>query len=213
MFPDKNLSNIRALIAEGEGQQLDFKYHIGSAPKIAKTLVAFANTDGGRLLIGVKDNGNIIGVESEEEVFMIELAAEQYCKPHVQVNLIDHHLDGKTVLEVYVGVSEEKPHYAKDETGKWLVFVRRKDENLLANAVLIDVLKNKKDKRETIVRYQEPEQILLSHLEKHKKITFTQFCKLAYIPPHVAQRVLVNLASIDMIEIHITPQENFFTLK
>ncbi|WP_302323539.1 helix-turn-helix domain-containing protein, partial [Bacteroides caecimuris] len=46
---------IHALIAEGEHQQQDFKFEISDARKIAKTLSAFANTDGGRLLIGVKD--------------------------------------------------------------------------------------------------------------------------------------------------------------
>jgi predicted HTH transcriptional regulator len=42
------------LIEEGEHQQQDFKYCINDSKKIAKSLVAFANTDGGRLLIGVK---------------------------------------------------------------------------------------------------------------------------------------------------------------
>ena len=62
---------IHALIAEGEHQQQDFKFEISDARKIAKTLSAFANTDGGRLLIGVKDNGKIAGVRSEEEKYMI----------------------------------------------------------------------------------------------------------------------------------------------
>ena len=47
-------------------------------------LVAFANTDGGRLLIGVKDNGKIAGVRSEEEKYMIETAAQLYCIPEVE---------------------------------------------------------------------------------------------------------------------------------
>ena len=50
---------IHALIAEGEHQQQDFKFEISDARKIAKTLSAFSNTDGGRLLIGVKDNERI----------------------------------------------------------------------------------------------------------------------------------------------------------
>jgi len=63
---------IKILIAQGEHQQLDFKFEISDAAKIARSLVAFANTDGGKLLIGVKDNGVIAGVRSEEEKFMIE---------------------------------------------------------------------------------------------------------------------------------------------
>lgn len=72
---------IHALIAEGEHQQQDFKFEISDARKIAKTLSAFANTDGGKLLIGVKDNGKIAGVRSDEEQYMIEAAAELYCSP------------------------------------------------------------------------------------------------------------------------------------
>lgn len=204
---------IKNLIAEGEGQQLDFKYHVASAAKIAKTLVAFANTDGGRLLIGVKDNGKIIGVESDEEIFMIELAAEKFCEPPVKVELDTWKVDNKIVLEVYVPKSGLKPHYAKDETGKWLVYIRRDDENLLANKVLIEVYKRKKNKSQTRIRYEKPEKILLEYLQNNPTITFPQFCKLAKIPAFIAERVLVNLVSIGLIKIDINPKGSFFRLK
>lgn len=72
---------IEELIAQGECQQLDFKFEVSDSKKIARTLSAFANTDGGRLLIGVKDNGSISGIRSEEEYYMIEAASEMYCRP------------------------------------------------------------------------------------------------------------------------------------
>ena len=78
---------IHALIAEGEHQQQDFKFEISDARKIAKTLSAFANTDGGKLLIGVKDNGKIAGVRSDEEQYMIEAAAGLYCSPEVNYTM------------------------------------------------------------------------------------------------------------------------------
>ena len=71
MKPLTDTDYIHTLIAEGEHQQQDFKFEISDARKIAKTLSAFANTDGGRLLIGVKDNGKIAGVRSEEEKYII----------------------------------------------------------------------------------------------------------------------------------------------
>jgi hypothetical protein len=64
---------IKSKILEGEHQQLDFKFEISDSRKIARTLVAFSNTDGGTLLIGVKDNGKIAGVRSEEEFYMVQL--------------------------------------------------------------------------------------------------------------------------------------------
>ena len=61
-------AHIENLIEQGENQLLDFKFEISDSKKIAKTLVAFANTNGGTLLIGVKDNGEVIGIEREYKV-------------------------------------------------------------------------------------------------------------------------------------------------
>ena len=72
-----------SLIAQGEHQQQDFKYVISSVSKIAHSLSAFANTDGGRLLVGVRDNGRIAGVQSDEEIYMIDAAAKSFCLPAV----------------------------------------------------------------------------------------------------------------------------------
>jgi len=204
---------IRNLIAKGEGQDLDFKYYISSASKIAKTLVAFANSSGGRLLIGVKDNGNIVGVESEEEVYMIQLAAERYCRPEVKLEMTSWDTEGLVVLEVYVAPGNEKPYYAKDDEGKWLVYIRKEDKNLLANKVLVEVFKRKKSDKANIIRYDLPESFLLDYLSEHKQITFNQFCRLAKIRPYVAERVLVNLVAIKMIEVHHTSQGDYFVLK
>ncbi len=66
--------HLARLISEGEHEQLDFKYAINDSKKIARSIAAFANTRGGRLLIGVKDNGNIVGLSSDEEDYMIEAA-------------------------------------------------------------------------------------------------------------------------------------------
>ena len=54
-----------SLIDEGEHQQQDFKYRVSNALKLAKSVSAFANTDGGRLLIGVRDDGNMSGKEQK----------------------------------------------------------------------------------------------------------------------------------------------------
>ena len=71
MRPNSDKVYLQQLIAEGEHQQQDFKFEISDARKIARSLSAFSNTDGGRLLIGVKDNGRIAGVRSEEEIYKL----------------------------------------------------------------------------------------------------------------------------------------------
>ena len=89
---------IEELIAQGEHQQLDFKFEVSDSKKIARTLSAFANTDGGRLLIGVKDNGAIAGVRSDEEYYMIEAASKMYTRPEVPFEAKRWDMNGKTVL-------------------------------------------------------------------------------------------------------------------
>ena len=66
---------IHELIAQGEHRQQDFKYQVTDAAKLAKSVSAFANTAGGRLLIGVRDAGAVAGVTSDEEIFMMNRAA------------------------------------------------------------------------------------------------------------------------------------------
>ncbi len=90
------------LIEEGEHQRQDFKYCINDSKKIAKSLVAFANTDGGRLLIGVKDNGKIAGISTDEEFYMVEAAAKIYSNPPIDFSTKQWQIEGKTVLEITI---------------------------------------------------------------------------------------------------------------
>ena len=155
---------IHALIAEGEHQQQDFKFEISDARKIAKTLSAFANTNGGRLLIGVKDNGKIAGVRSEEEKYMIEAAAQLYCVPEVEYSLQTYIVEGRQVLVATIEETPHKPVYAKDETGKPLAYLRIKDENILATPIHLRVWQQSDSPRGELIRYTEREQLLLDQL-------------------------------------------------
>ena len=139
MKPITDTTYIHALIAEGEHQQQDFKFEISDARKIAKTLSAFANTHGGRLLIGVKDNGKIAGVRSEEEQYMIEAAARMYCHPEVSYHTQVYQVEGRNILIAHIDESPRKPVYARDESGRNLAYLRIKDENILATPVHLRV--------------------------------------------------------------------------
>jgi hypothetical protein len=209
----KNTGNhIRDLIVEGEHQRLDFKFEISDSKKIARTLAAFANSDGGRLLVGVKDNGTIAGVRSEEEYYMVEAAANMYCKPEVLFSTKEWTLDGKLVLEVMVDKSPDKPHYAPDKDGREKVFVRVKDQNLLANKVLLLLWKQQKSGKPVEIRYREQEELLLHYLEENSFITLTMFSKLAGIPRFLAEKILVNFLLLDIISMDITEKQTYYRL-
>lgn len=187
-------------ISEGEHQQQDFKFRIDDARKIARSLAAFANTDGGRLLVGVKDNGKITGIATDEEYHVLETAAQLFTKPEVRFETQAWEVRGKIVLEVTIPRSEERPHKVKNEDGRWLAYLRKADQNLLANAVLLKVWKQKDGMKDAKVTYTEPERFLLSYLREHDSITFSRFYKLSKIDRKQAENILVQLVCWNVIE-------------
>jgi predicted HTH transcriptional regulator len=192
---------IRNLILQGENQHLDFKFEISDARKIARTFSAFANTEGGKLLVGVKDNGSVAGIRTDEEVYMIESAAHLFCKPKVDYILKPWQIDGKTILEVTIEESRQKPHEAPWKETLWRAFVRINDENFLANSIQVEVWKKQRAGKGVLVKYNRQEKELLDYLQLNNEITMSDFCRLCKIKYPVAKRILVNLVAIGVIVI------------
>lgn len=207
----KKIHPIEELIAQGEHQQLDFKFEVSDSKKIARTLSAFANTDGGRLLIGVKDNGSISGIRSEEEYYMIEAAAEMYCKPQVPFEAIRWDIKGKTVLEVYISPSTQKPHLAPDKDNNYKAYIRVADENILANEVLVLAWQKKYNPKGTLLKVSKPVERLLHYLDSHPYINLTQFCRIAHINYYTAKNIISDLLALDTLKYSIQNKRIVYT--
>lgn len=204
---------IKNLIAQGEHRKQDFKFEISDSRKIAKTLSAFSNTEGGRLLVGVKDNGSIAGVRSEEEYYMIEAAAQMYCKPEVFFTSKQWKVNGKTILEVDIPRDKEKrPVLAQDAAGKWLPYIRVADQNLVANQVLLRVWEKQKKSVGVFIKYSKAEKILLEYLDMYGNISLTKYCKIAGIPHRLAQNILVDFIMLEIIDIVITQKQTYYQI-
>jgi predicted HTH transcriptional regulator len=184
---------LKKLIGEGENQKLDFKYCVSDSKKIARTLAAFANTDGGRLLIGVRDNGGIAGIQSEEEIYMVETAAHLFCRPEISYSIKQHSAGSKTILEVEVSKGSKRPYQAKDETGKWLVYFRHNDQNLVANRILLQVWKKEEKPKGVMVKFGKAENSLMEYLVKNGSVTLSKFRKITAISMRRAEAILANL--------------------
>lgn len=204
--------NIRKLILEGEGTTLDFKNTITSCEKIAKTLVAYANNKGGRLLIGVADDGRIVGVKSEdEEKYMITKAADFFCKPVIQPLFEEVYIDDKIVLVVEIMPSDVKPHYALGDDKKWWAYVRVKDKSVLASKIVLEVLKRENRADGVFLEYSSKEKALLEYLEEHERITAREFSTMLNLSRRRSYRILINLVLSGMIRVHTTEKEEFYT--
>ncbi len=195
---------IQDLILEGEHEHQDFKYQITDARKIARSIAAFANNSGGHLLIGVKDNGNIAGVRSEEEIYMIETAAQMYCSPEQQVTFKVFNVNGKSVVKADIAEADEKPVQAQDDNGVWHVYYRVADENVLASRLHERILQKTVGDdcpHDETISYSEREQMLLDYLRNHGGITLEGYMKLAHISEETAMQTVVALHSMGVLSL------------
>jgi predicted HTH transcriptional regulator len=209
---EPNEGYIRKLIAEGEHQQLDFKFGINDSRKIARSLAAFANTDGGRLLIGVKDNGSIAGVRSEEEFYMVQAASEMFTRPVVPFEVKEWTVNQKRVLEIIVPAIKDILHSAPEKKDDYLVYIRVKDENYPVNSVWLKAYKWKNSKTGTFIRFAESEKFFLNYLETEPSITQSRFCKLAKINSRTAENIIAGFVAIGMVSIVFTKQGVIYKL-
>ena len=187
---------IQNLIEEGEHEHQDFKFQISDARKIARSISAFANNDGGRLLVGVKDNGNISGVESDEEIYMIEQAATMYCRPPQQVDFSIYRLEGKNVLKVDIKPAVVRPVQAQDDDRKWRAYYRVADENILAHPLHVKLWKCSTADDGAQFSYSEVSRRLVDYVEKAGSVTVAECMKQMHISRSVAEELIIALCRI-----------------
>lgn len=202
----------------GEDENLEFKQTINDAYKIAKTLCAFANTSGGILLIGIKDNKAIAGIDPEEEKHVLEKAAGFLCNPPVQLEIEEIYWDGqgdtdeKTILKASIISSADKPHYAKNKNNEWIAYLRYKDKTLLAGPKAIAAMKKGDNNLAIHVQLTKNENRLLLYLKENERITLKKYMDLVNISYRRARRELNEAIDKGIIRTLEHEQEDYFVL-
>lgn len=194
------------------GASANFKFEISDARKIAKTLSAFANTEGGRLLIGVKDNGKIAGVHSDEEQYMIEAAArELYCHPEVNFHT-DLSSEGRTILVVKIDRSGQKPSLQKWSRTCRLLFASKCSYSMYS-PVSLRVWKQKGNSKGELIEYTEREQLLLDLLKENGRLSLSRYYRLSHLSRHAAEHLLAQFIRYDIVEPVFEGHKFLFKLK
>ena len=204
-------STLKDLIKQGEHQTQDFKFRIDDQKKIARTLAAFANSNGGKLLIGVKDNGKIAGINPEEEFHMIEGAAKLYCKPEVQFESKIWQEDFRLVLEIQVEKNLDRNHTALDEEGKWKIYIRKDDHTLLANKILLKVWNLEKKGLPKPQHFGKEELDFLKTLSSEKR-TLSQLYRLNTIPKIQVDQLLSLFVYWKIIQMEMSEEGSFYSI-
>ncbi|MCE1164662.1 MAG: ATP-binding protein [Bacteroidetes bacterium] len=204
------------LIEDGEGSKIEFKRKFSSPRKIAKEMIAFANTSGGYIIFGVDDDRTIVGVESEKsELDLIDTAAKFFCEPEVDYRTDIVPIKSKDVVVIEIPESRKKPHKLVDEEDmdSTRIYVRYNDKSVIASKETASILKySNVDSPPMIVSLGELEKMLIRYLEEHDNITVKGFRKLANISERRASRTLVNLVRAGLIRHHRIDRKEFYTI-
>jgi len=202
---------LQRLISEGEHQQQDFKYRISDARKLAKSVSAFANTDGGRLLIGVRDDGHMSGVRSEEEIYMMHQAAYRYCRPEASIKFDTYHVEGRTIVIATVPPSEKRPVCALGDDDKPRAYIRIADENFVASPVHLAMWRDAQNARGAMMTYTDRVSQLLDSLQ-HGALTLNQLVRRTKIPRPKVIMLLARLIRFNIVTCKHVDQQYWFGL-
>ncbi|MBI1184882.1 ATP-binding protein [bacterium] len=198
------------LIAQGEGENLDFKHSISNTYKIARAITAFANHTGGTLLIGIKDNGKAAKINCEEEIYMLEAALEK-CKPSIDYQIDEVAVDGKNILCMQVQGGNNLPYLCLTEEGKWMAFVRVKDSNVLANWVWLQVAKQKSRHVNFHLAYKETEEQVLKFLNENQSVTQKEIARQLKINFRRLGQILVTLVGMGLVEMQLSKEGAYYS--
>ncbi|MDE6205534.1 MAG: ATP-binding protein [Duncaniella sp.] len=193
---------IASLIEEGEHEHQDFKFAISDARKIARSLSAFANNDGGRLLIGVKDNGAIAGVRNEEDIYLVEQAAEMYCVPPQQLRVTAFKTEGgHTVVRVEIDRASTRPVLVKEAEGHLRAYYRVRDENIAAPQLLVKAWQRAAEQSSgSMLGIDSHGQQLLRMASDDNGVTLEDFMVEAHISRAMAEELAISLYSMGVID-------------
>lgn len=207
------------IIESGEGLRVEFKQRFSTNEKIAKEMIALANTRGGYIIFGIDDDKSIYGVESEKsEAELVKDTAAAYCEPPVEYAIDFFEIEGKEIVIVEIFESKNKPHRLQDylnslDLNKALVYIRVNDKSISASKEMIKILQVQSSGMK-LQKYQvgKNEKIAFEYLDTNEIITVKELSRIANISTRRASRTLIKLVRAKLLLIHTKDNgEDYFT--
>ena len=206
MTPD----DLRRLAAMGEGRHLEFKNRVPRPDRIAREVIALANTDGGKVLVGVDDDGTVLGVkDAQEEFFALQAALADRIVPPVALDFEPVRVSRtREVLVVHVPASPDRPHVLRPDRRpdgtrpKQRAFVRVADQSVEASREAVDLMKAETRGDAVTFTFGDAERQLLDYLARHETITVRAYARMHKMPPWKASKALVMLTRAGILALH-----------
>ncbi len=203
--------DVKNLAQTGEGTFLEFKRTIPAAKKIAREIAAFANTRGGTLLVGVDDDGSLIGVDGyQEEEFVLRKASNEFCEPAAKVKLEVVRFGIRDLLVIKIPEAKSKPVYVKENADS-KVYIRENASSKQISYEQIKVLEHKYSGRPVTFQYGPAEQKLFRYLNEYGEISVTKFTHLINERRKKAAEILINLVNANILRLFTKDKIDYFT--
>jgi predicted HTH transcriptional regulator len=205
---------LKELVKKGEGDHVEFKLKTNHPEKIVRELVAFANSGGGKLFVGVGDDRTIKGLkDSFEDEYTLVKAIDAYCFPKLdyRVERIPIDMD-REVLVLTIPRSLDKPHYVVDQSGIKKAYVRVADKSIQASREMREIMRRGRFKRDIRFQYGDKEEKLMKLLDEKQTVTVDLFAAAAGIPRKMASNTLVMLVLANVLEVHPHEVLDHFTV-
>lgn len=209
-----DLPELKRLISRGEGQYLEFKKKANHPEKIIKELVAFANTGGGLLVLGVDDDGTMSGTRNiDGEAYVLEDAIQKWVRPRPAYEVEIIKLNEKKGLALFhIEEGKRKPYFVKLEAdvGKGKAYVRSGEESLQASREMREIIRRRLKPHNIQFEFGEKEKVLMEYLEETGKITIPEFRQVARLNKHIASRTLVRLVLANVLDVKPSGTGDFY---
>lgn len=209
------LDDVKRIVARGEGQHIEFKRRVPTHERIAKEMIAFANTGGGTVLIGVNDDGTVVGVkDADEEEFSLRQAVASHCRPAVRWRSYRVPVTAKRdVLVVTVPRSASKPHFLLPTDGDdQAAYIRVDEMSMEASPETVALLRSETSNQGVHFEMGETELVLLRYLEQYGSITVDAWANVSNTDRNAAGDLLVTLTRAGVLAHQTSDRGDYFTL-
>lgn len=211
-FSAQQVRDLAKLVSQGEGSQLEFKRKAAYPDKIVREMIAFANSRGGTLLVGVGDDGSLAGLKDPEGEAHVIRESLKKCSPPLRVTEEFIPIgNSRTVLSYLIPESLTKPHYQQFENDRHC-FVRVNDQSIRASREMREIIRRERSRKDVKFHYGEHEDFLMKYLADHSTITLKEFIALRGVKKIYASRKFVLLVLADVLTIKPHEKGDIYSL-
>ena len=176
-------------------------------------MIAFANTEGGTILIGVDDSGLLAGLKyPDEELLSVREALQKHLRqPLIYQDSLISLSENHFILRLDIPPNLKRPILFWTDSTHSECYVRVNDMSVKASREMTEIIRRKRQKKDIRFYFAEHELALMKYLDKYPSITLLEFEKLTSLNQYAASRKLILLVLANVLKITATEKGDLYS--